>query len=160
GEIAECSIILVPDLSPSLQVRFDTLDLVHSYGRLQIHHVVLVSDFHDLVMLVTVIREPFPRILRHSMQRKYLEARGNFAVVGQHHTALTRNNILSGIKTQNSAITKPARLLPVIFCLDCVRAVLDDLQIMRSSEGSQRVHIAGPSCKMHWQYCLGPGSNF
>src|SRR5271166_4186220 len=43
-------VILIPDFLSPLPVSFYTFNLVDAYSRLKVHHIVLKSDFSNLIM--------------------------------------------------------------------------------------------------------------
>src|ERR1700674_1295058 len=80
-KVSKCLVISFPDFQTPLPIFFNAADLMYANCRLQIHHVVFVTYFNGLIVLVTVVRESLPGVR-------------NFAIVRQPHAAFAGNYVL------------------------------------------------------------------
>ena len=74
-ETSKLSLVLAPYLAPQKPVALHPRKLVDAQCRLQVHHVVLETALHHLVVLVALVTKTVPGIFAHAVQCQYLCAR-------------------------------------------------------------------------------------
>src|SRR5205809_498994 len=104
-------------------------------------------------MLVAFIPKSLPSVFTHAMQTQHFYACDVFLAFCQNHTAFTRDDILSDIKTETSKITEGPNFLSTVLGLDRVRTVFDDFQAIPSCNVHQRIHLTRASREVNRQQC-------
>ena len=148
GKPRERFLIFPPDSLPLLPVLLDSRKLVDADRRLEIHHVVLESRFHDVIVLEAGIAEPFPRIFAHPVKPEHLDAVRVLRSPGDHEPPLPGHDVLGRIEAEAAEIAHRSGLLSLVLGLDGVRTVLDDGQIVFTRDRHDGVHGACTSCEM------------
>jgi len=159
-QIPERLVIPIPYFLTPLPVFIHSWQLMDTYRRLQIHHIIFKSRVYDLVIFISLIAESFPGILAHSVQAKDLDLVSVFLFIGNYHTAFTGNNILGNIEAETPQFPESSRLLPAVFRLNSVRAILYDPDIMFSRDTHYFIHFAGAPGKMNGDNGFCFRSNF
>ena len=94
GKSGKGILIPPPDLQTPLPVGIDPRDLMHADRSLEVHHVVFEPHLVDVVVPVAFIGKPTPRIRRHPVKCKPFDPFGHGIVVGEHHSPLSRHDVL------------------------------------------------------------------
>src|SRR6185437_7348841 len=145
--------VSVPRGFATLPILLHTRKLVDADCSLQIHHVVFEAGLYYLVVLVTLVAETVPRILAHAVQGQHLRPRNARLVAAGDHAALPGDDVLGGVETEAAKVPERPGLASVVGGLDGVRTILDDFEVVFARDLHDWIHLAGPSRKMHGQYC-------
>ena len=135
-------------------------ELVDAHGRLDVHHVVLVSRVQRVIELEPGGRVALPRVLCEPVQA--LDA--HFVVplffVRAHHAALARDQILGGVERECGDVANGADFSIFVNGLDGVRGVFDDEKVMFAREIEDGVHVAGSAGEVHGDDGARAGGDF
>ncbi len=119
-----------PDLGAAPREALQPRDLRQSHGRLEVGHVAFEAGGDDLIVQVTGVGEPTPRVLRQAVQRQHLDPVGQGFVGGEHHAAFGRGQVLGHIEAEAAQVAEGADRPPAIGGLDGVGAILDHAKPM------------------------------
>ena len=159
GKACKRFIITLPYFAAPLPISFDSLELMDTDRRLEVHHVVLESAFDDAVMLVSLIAEALPCILAHPMKRQDLDAGRILLFAGEDHPSLSGDDVLRDIKAEAPEIAEGAGFFPPVFRFDGMGAVFDQFQSVPFRQVAQRVHFTRTPRKMNRKDCAGSRSD-
>src|SRR5690349_22967849 len=130
GKVRKSLQVSCPNSLTMLPSRLHPPQLVDSKRRLNVHHVVFESALDDVIMLVAVIAEALPGILAHPVEPEDPYTLDVLLSPCEDHAPLASRKIFSHIEAEATEIPDDSRLLTMVFRLDCVRAVLDHLEVV------------------------------
>src|ERR1019366_734549 len=126
-ESSKSVIIGLPDFVSSFPITVDASQLMNSYRRLDIHHVVLISSSSHRVVFIPCVTKTAPCVFCKAVKSQSLDDACIFGVICYGHAAFASHDVLGNVKAETADVTERPGALSVIFSFDSVSAILDDL---------------------------------
>src|SRR5262249_21016719 len=163
-EVAELALIACPYCPPPFPVLFDAAKLMNADGCLDVHHVVLVAAFDNVVVSVAVVAESPPRVLAHAVEGEGLQAIRQLLVRREAHPSRGGRDVLRHIEAEATEGAECAGVSSFVQRLDGMCAVFDQDDSTPLCDPNERIHVAGTAGEMYGQNGPGParesGLNF
>src|SRR5262245_58711585 len=159
-EASQFSLVNCPYFLPTFPILLNPAELMDADGGLNVHHIVLVPTFDDVVVFITVITEAPPRVFAHPVEGKDFESVGMPLVRRQDHSPFTGYHVLCHVKAEAAKIAKGANLFPLVGCFDSMSAVFDNHESVPLCYRDQRVHVASAAGEVDRQDGFGTVRDF
>src|SRR3989338_6701775 len=111
----------------------------------------IIPENFMLVLSDTAVVSKLPRFYREIL------------IIRNNHSRVSiRSQILPGVKTKAAKIAECSDFFPAVFGPVRLTCVFDDLEVVRTRNPQDRVHIRGLAIEMHRdnRFCMGPNPRF